>query len=80
MNEVEILKLLKQEIAAETGIHLEEIEDSSTFYDLGLDSVSCVFVLDKIEKKLKLELNPIYFWDYPTVGQFAGYISTLKKS
>lgn len=79
MKKEELSLLLKKEISAETGIALHEIDDSATFHDLGLDSVSCVFVLDKIEKKLKIELNPMYFWDFPTVGEFAEHIVTLKK-
>ena len=78
MTKAEILTRLKKEIAKETGLTVAEIDDSATFYSLGLDSISSVFVLDKLEKELKVYLNPLFFWDYPTVGLFADYITSLQ--
>jgi acyl carrier protein len=75
----EVLQLLKAEIASETGIPVTEIADSASFFELGLNSISAVFVLDILEKKLKVEMNPLFFWDYPTVELLADYITTLSK-
>ena len=75
----EILKLLKQEIASETGIPLSDIEDSSSFFGLGLNSISAVFILDVLEKKLQVEMNPLFFWDYPTVELLADYLTSLTR-
>lgn len=75
----EILQLLKKEIAAETGVPVNEIGDTSSFFDLGLNSISAVFILDVLEKKLQIEMNPLFFWDYPTLDVFAAYTSTLQK-
>jgi len=74
----EILQLLKNEIASETGISVSEISDSSSFFELGLNSISAVFILDVLEKKLQVEMNPLFFWDYPTVVLLADYITTLQ--
>ena len=71
--------MLKAEIASETGIAISEIGDSSSFFELGLNSISAVFILDALEKKLKVEMNPLFFWDYPTLNVFAEYVSTLVK-
>lgn len=78
MTKAEILLRIKQEISRETGLPLPEIEDSATFYSLGLDSVSSVYVLDKLERQIKTEMNPIIFWDYPTVALLAEYITSLQ--
>ena len=80
MNRTEILNALKEEIARETGLTLAEIEEDATFYSLGLNSISSVYILDKLEKKLKVEMNPLFLWDYPTVGLFADHITSLKRS
>ena len=74
----EILNVLKEEIAKETGLPLSEIVDEATFYSLGLDSISSVFILDRLEKRLKIEMNPIFFWDYPTVGLLAEHLVSLS--
>ena len=80
MTKEELIQLFKQEIVRETGIPLNEIEDSASFYSLGLDSISCVYVLDKLEKKLKVEMNPMFFWDYPTIESLSAHIASLKNN
>lgn len=75
----EILNALKEEIAKEAGIPVSGIEDNASFYSLGLDSISSVFVLDELEKKLGIEMNPLYFWDYPTVALLAEHLTTLSN-
>jgi polyketide synthase PksL len=79
MTKEEIKQILKAEINKETGLPLGEIEDNSDFFSLGMDSISCVYVLDRVEKKLNMELNPIYFFDYPTIDLLSGYVATLKR-
>lgn len=71
--------MLKGEIASETGIPLSEIEDSATFFDLGLNSISAVYMLDVLEKKLSIDMNPLFFWDYPTVELLADYLTSLQQ-
>lgn len=75
----EILSILKEHIGKETGISLSEIDDNATFYSLGLDSISAVYILDRLEKRLNIEMNPIFFWDYPTVGLLADHLTTLSS-
>jgi len=75
----EILNTLKEEIAKEAGLPLSKIKDDATFHSLGLDSISSVVVLDELEKKLGVEMNPIVFWDYPTVSLLAEHISSMIR-
>lgn len=74
MTKPELLTLIKTAIADETGIAVTEINDTDSFFNLGLDSISCVFLMDKVEKQLKVELNPIYFWDYPTLDTYTEFL------
>lgn len=68
------IAIIKKLISEETGITINEIKDTDSFFNLGLDSVSCIFLMDKLEKHLHLELNPIHFWDYPTIDTYSGFI------
>ena len=70
----ETVVVIKKLIAAETGIAIEEIKDTDTFFNLGLDSVSCIFLMDKLERELHIELNPIHFWDYPSIDTYADFV------
>jgi len=78
MTKQEILNTLKEEIARETGIPVTQVDEDASFYSLGLDSISAVFVLDEVERKLKIEMNPMFFWDYPTVRLLADHLSSLN--
>ena len=79
MTRLEILNALKAEIAKETGLAPSGIDEHAPFYTLGLDSISSVFILDELEKTLGIEMNPMFFWDYPTVSLLADHITTLRK-
>lgn len=77
MTKQEILNTLKEEIAREAGVPVAGIDEEASFYSLGLDSISAIFVLDEVEKRLNIEMNPMFFWDYPTVRLLADHISSL---
>jgi len=70
----DIIILIKKLISKETGILMDEIKETDSFFNLGLDSVSCIFLMDKLEKELKVELNPIHFWDYPSIDTYADFL------
>lgn len=67
----EVRSLLLTEISKETSIEIAELHDHENFINFGLDSVNCIFLLDRLEKIFKLELNPVWFWDYPTIDTMA---------
>jgi acyl carrier protein len=70
----EVMNFIKQCISREKGIPLSEIQESDTFFSLGLDSISSIFLMEKLERFLKHELNPIHFWDYPSLGEYVDFL------
>ena len=78
MTKEQVINILKEEISRESGLPITEIADHADFFSLGLDSISSVYVLDRLEKKIRLELNPIYFWDYPTGESLSAFLATKK--
>ena len=70
----ETIATIKNLISDETGISIDEINETDSFFNLGLDSVSCIFLMDKLEKTLHIELNPIHFWDYPTIDTYSDFL------
>lgn len=76
----ELIELFKQEVAAETRDDIQHISEHENFLTLGLDSVTCIFLMERLEKHLSIELNPIWFWDYPTIDAFSDHILTLLHS
>lgn len=73
----DILSALKEEIAKEAGVAVSNVDTDATFSSLGLDSISSIFVMNELELKLGIEMNPMFFWDYPTVSKLAEHITSL---
>jgi len=73
-NKDEVIIDLKIIIAEETGIQIKDIQDSDSFFNLGLDSVRCIFVMEKLEGKYGVTLNPISFWDYPSIDTYSEFL------
>ncbi len=71
----ELIALMKKIIANEMRISEDEIHASHSFFELGLDSITSIFMMEKLEQELKVNLNPMYFWDYPTLETYAGYLA-----
>jgi len=70
----DIAFFIKATISKEAHLDISEIDNSLNFHQLGFDSISAVFLLEKIEEKYQLSLSPLYFWDYPTIGAFASKV------
>jgi acyl carrier protein len=79
MSESELTVIIKEEISKETKTPVSEIDAAATFYSVGLDSISAVFVMEELQNRVKVELNPMFFWDYPTIASLARHISTMQS-
>ncbi|MEO1049232.1 MAG: acyl carrier protein [Bacteroidota bacterium] len=72
-----LVQFAKEKIAEELKIEVDEVDTDTTFASLGLDSITCIFFMEQIENYLDIRLNPIDFWDYPTVNS---YVLHLMKT
>lgn len=79
MTDAEILTYLKTIVSEETKVPIEKIENSHTFFELGLDSISAVYLLELVENQYSIDLKALDFWDYPTLGAFAEFVQSIKK-
>ncbi len=70
----EIVKLFVDSIAKEMKTDPEKIDIHAEFFTLGLDSISSIYILDQLEDHLKIDINPLDFWDYPSVEKFSTYL------
>jgi len=74
MNRFEIEQIIKNCIAAEIDIKTSSIADDEEFFNLGVNSMQAIFILEKLELAFDISLDPILLWDYPTVSSLANYI------
>jgi acyl carrier protein len=79
LTQLEIEKILKEEIAFETKRPENQLDANAHFASHGLDSLNCIYVLYQVEKKLEVELNPSLFWDYPTISSLAQHLHQTQN-
>ncbi|MEY4483528.1 MAG: hypothetical protein RL693_980, partial [Verrucomicrobiota bacterium] len=72
---------LAESLAAALYMEESQIEHDLPFTELGLDSIVGVEWVNKINKRYGLKLPATKVYDYPTLTDFAGYVSIeLNKS
>lgn len=70
----EINEFFIKVISEEMHIDPEEIDVDAAFFTHGLDSISSIYVLDKLEDFAEVKISPLDFWDYPTIEKFSTYL------
>jgi acyl carrier protein len=69
-----IIEFLKQEVSKECRVPYEAVNADLPFADFAMDSLQAVYVMDRLEKFIGVELSPLYFWDYPTIDSLSDFI------
>jgi acyl carrier protein len=77
--EAELVNFFKIKISEELGIGVDEIDPTVEFINFGLDSVKAIFILQHLEHFVGEELNPLLFWDYPTIQSMAAHLAQQLK-
>ncbi|MDD5271871.1 MAG: SDR family NAD(P)-dependent oxidoreductase, partial [Methylovulum sp.] len=67
----QLLATLRQSLAEELQIPLAQLEDDMQFKDLGLNSISGVLWVTRINTLLGLKLRATEIYSYPTLEEFA---------
>ena len=70
----QIHQILIEEVSHETKLKMSDIRADANFVELGLDSLSCIYVLHQVETRLGLQVNPSVFWDYPTIRTLSEHL------
>lgn len=70
----QIATFIKEIIAKEQKIDSSKIQASASFFELGLDSISAIYLMELVENEFQIKLTPLDFWDYPTIDSFSDYI------
>lgn len=57
-----------------SGIKIEKKNYKTNLMDFGIESEQLIKVVEELEKKFEIELNPIVLFEYPSIHEFAEYI------
>ncbi|MEQ8245915.1 acyl carrier protein [Fulvivirga sp.] len=71
-----IQNFIINELSALLKIDSDKIDPSIEFLNLGIDSLTGLNLMTKLENLLKMELDPIIFWNYPTIEKLSEHLST----
>jgi acyl carrier protein len=77
MNREEIQTCIVELISKELKLESEKVNVHAGFYELGLDSVNSLFLLDDLEKRLQMDIDPMSLYDNPTIASLAEFIDQL---
>ncbi|HNP18525.1 MAG TPA: acyl carrier protein [Fulvivirga sp.] len=76
LTENDIINFISKIISEEGNLNEEDIKPEDTFFELGLDSISAIYLMELVENEYQITLNPILFWDYPSIQSFSNKIFT----
>lgn len=74
ITKAEIADFLKKEVSKECNVRVEDIDISLHFVDFHMDSLQAVYIMDRLEKYIGVELSPLYFWDNPTIESLSEFL------
>ncbi|MCB0487993.1 MAG: acyl carrier protein [Cyclobacteriaceae bacterium] len=80
MSESDLIQLVSRIVSEETQLDLELVSPDKHWATFGLDSINSIYLLEKLENELGVDLNPLMFFDYPTIRTFSAHILTLRSS
>ncbi|WP_052700129.1 type I polyketide synthase [Methylocucumis oryzae] len=70
----DVLTQLRQTLAAELYLVAEQVDDHAAFIDLGMDSISAVTWIRKINKQFGLDLGATSIYSHPNLRAFTAFV------
>lgn len=67
-------------VAAEVGIHPDELTDTTDFVSMGVDSLMSLAVIGRFREELEIEIQSTLFNDYPTVKDLRQHLGQFDVS
>ncbi len=62
-------------LADRAGLDLSDMQSSTPFAELGVDSLSAIELSQELEDALQLKIPPVAAWDYPTPRALSRYLA-----
>lgn len=75
MDKDSIQKYIIEELSKALQLPAESLDPNTEFLNLRVDSLVGVDLMINLERYLGKELNPMIFWDYPTISKLSEYLA-----
>ncbi|MEE7626363.1 SDR family NAD(P)-dependent oxidoreductase [Methylobacter sp. Wu8] len=70
----QVLESLRQSLAEELQMQREQVDDETAFIDMGLDSITAVTWIRKINKQFGSSIGATKVYSYPTLTRFTEFV------
>lgn len=77
MDKEQLINYMKMTLAEIIGRDADDIDENTSFFKLGITSVQALKVINKMRKKLNVEINPAAIFQYKCISDLAAYFLTL---
>lgn len=74
MSKEQLTHFLKEQIASITHMNPRLIEENTNFIKCGISSVQAIMVINRIRRKLQIEVNPVAMFEYKNVSELSNYL------
>ncbi|MDR2024099.1 MAG: acyl carrier protein [Hungatella sp.] len=75
MKREEIVDYMTAEIAENLKESAENIDPDANFMKLGISSVQALKIINKLRKKMNVDITPVAMFEYKTITEFADYLT-----
>ncbi len=79
MDTEKIVWILKEEIASTMNQDPHSIDQDLNFLRLGISSIESLKIINKIKRKLQIDINPVAMFEYKTIIELASYLSQCMQ-
>lgn len=76
MKREEITEYLKVTLSETMGCDVEDIDENTSFFKLGVTSIQALKVINKMRKALEIEINPAAIFEYKCIAELAEYLES----
>ncbi|MFC5931677.1 acyl carrier protein [Cryobacterium melibiosiphilum] len=75
MDKNEIKQILAEEIASELAMPADQIDDQASFMRLGISSVQALKVVNRLRKRIEMDINPVVIFEFKTIDDIAEHLA-----
>jgi len=79
MSQEEIIMIIKSEMSVITKQDVDSIDEETNLLKIGISSIEALKLINRIKKKLNVDISPVALFEFKTISAFAGYLSECQE-
>lgn len=79
MTKQEIADYMQELMAEATDGNKESIDENTNFFQIGISSIEALKIMNKLRKRLQVEISPVAMFEYKTIAEMSEYLYNCKE-